>query len=69
MLSSSVLQHLVLHKAVLVCGGRDSLGRVLSVSGRELKQWIDGDRAAPVPVFNQAMRLVNDAYRRSRTGI
>ena len=65
MLASSVLQHLVLHKAVAVCGGSRSLGRVLNVSDLELRRWIDGHDAAPLPVFNRALRLVNASYRPS----
>ena len=69
-----MLQHLVLRKAVSVCGGDESLSRILNVSTEELRQWMEGTHPAPLPVFNQALRLVNDAYRkaasiRSREGI
>jgi hypothetical protein len=60
-----MLQHLVLRKAVSICGGDQTLSRILNVSIVELRRWLDGKDPAPVQVFNQAMRLVNDAYRRT----
>jgi hypothetical protein len=63
--ASSMLQHLVLRKAVSVCGGDETLGRILNVSTAQLRRWLDGKEAAPLRVFNEAMRLVNDAYRKA----
>jgi hypothetical protein len=66
--ASAVLQHLVLRKAVSVCGGdEETLSRILNVSIVELRGWMDGKGFAPLPVFNEAMRLVNDAYRKARS--
>lgn len=39
------------------------LGRILNVSIAELRHWKAGKAAAPLPAFNHAMKLVNDAYR------
>jgi DNA-binding transcriptional regulator YdaS (Cro superfamily) len=63
---SAMLQHLVLRKAARVCGGDETLSRVLNVSIAELRQWMEGKAAAPLAVFNRAMKLVNDAYRTAR---
>jgi hypothetical protein len=60
-----MLQHLVLRKAVSVCGSDETLSRILNVSTAQLRRWMDGIEAAPLPVFNAAMRLVNDAYRKA----
>ena len=57
----SLLQHLVLRKAVRVCGGEETLSRILNVATVDLRRWIDGRDAAPPPVVNEALRLVNDA--------
>jgi len=65
MAAPSVLQHLVLLKAVRVCGSGEGLSRVLSVPAFQLRRWIEGEDRAPLVVLNRAMRLVNDAYRRS----
>ena len=61
--TSSMLQHLVLRKAANICGGEGTLSRVLNVSTVDLRRWMEGKAAAPLPVFNEAMKLVNDAYR------
>jgi hypothetical protein len=58
-----MLQHLVLRKAASVCGGDETLSRILNVSRAELRRWMEGKAAAPLALFNQAMKLVNDAYR------
>jgi hypothetical protein len=58
-----MLQHLVLRKAASVCGGDETLSRILNVSMAELRRWMEGKAPAPLPTFNQAMKLVNDAYR------
>jgi hypothetical protein len=62
-----MLQHLVLRKAVSFCGGEESLSRILNVSTVELRRWIEGKEPAPLPVFNRAMRLVNDSHRKPGT--
>jgi hypothetical protein len=69
MTSSSVLQHLVLRKALSICGSDETLSSLLNVSAVDLRRWIDGKEPAPLPVFNEAMRLVNDTYRRAASGI
>ena len=63
----SMLQHLVLHKAASICGGDETLSRVLNVSLTELRHWMDGRAAAPLSTLNQAMKLVNDAHRAAGT--
>jgi hypothetical protein len=63
MAMSFVLQRLVMRKAVSVCGGDESLSRVLNVSVVQVRRWINGKDSAPLPVFNQTMRFVNEAYR------
>ena len=63
--ASSMLQHLVLRKAVSVCGSDETLSRILNVSTAQLRRWMDGKEGAPLPVFNEAMRLVNDTYRKA----
>ena len=63
MATSYVLHRLVMRKAVSVCGGESSLSRVLNVPVAQARRWIDGEDAAPLPVFNRTMRFVNAAYR------
>jgi hypothetical protein len=63
---ASVLQHLVLRKAASVCGSEAALSRILKVSGAELRSWMDGKAAPPLRIFNQAIKLVNDAYHAPR---
>lgn len=65
MTHSSMLQHLVLRKAVSICGSDETLSRTLNVSLAELRDWIDGKDPAPLAVINEAMRLVNEAYRKA----
>jgi len=65
MAHSFVLQRLVMRKAVKVCGGDESLSRVLNVPVVQMRRWIAGEDAAPLRLFNRTMRVVNDAYRRS----
>jgi hypothetical protein len=67
--SSSILQLLVLRKAVSVCGDDEALSHVLNVSRVDLRRWIDGEEAAPLAVFTAAMRLVNDSYRKAAAGV
>jgi hypothetical protein len=64
MAHSPVLQHLVLRRAVSICGSDETLSRTLNVSLAELRRWMDGKEPAPLTVFNEALRLVNDAYRK-----
>jgi len=63
MRSSLVLQLLVLRKALSVCGTETDLVRKLNVPGAKLRSWLAGDETVPLAVFNQAMQLVNHAYR------
>jgi len=65
MSSSSILQHLVLRKAVKVCGDDEALSHALNVSRVDLRRWIEGTEPAPLAVFTAAMRLVNDSYRKA----
>ena len=65
---SSMLQHLVLRKAARICGSDETLSRILNVSMAELGVWMEGKAAAPLVVFNHAMKLVNDAYRAAGNG-
>ncbi len=65
MVQSFVLQRLVMRKAVSVCGGDESLSRVLNVPVVQMRRWITGEDAAPLPLFNRTMRFVNQAYRKS----
>ena len=65
MVRSFVLQRLVMRKAVSVCGGEESLSRVLNVPVAQMRRWIAGEDAAPLPLFNRTMRFVNAAYRKS----
>ncbi len=62
---SFVLQRLVMRKAVSVCGGDEPLSRVLNVPVMQMRRWIAGEDAAPLPLFNRTLRFVNSAYRRS----
>ena len=67
MRSSLVLQLLVLRKALNICGTEELLERRLDVSKGELRGWLAGKEPVPLAIFNQAMQLVNRAYRmRSR---
>jgi hypothetical protein len=54
-----------MRKAVSVCGGDESLSRVLNVPIVQMRRWIAGEDAAPLPLFNRTMRFVNEAYRKS----
>ena len=62
-MTSSLFQHLVLRKAVAICGDDEALSQALNVSRADLRRWIDGEEAAPLAVFSAAMRLVNESYR------
>jgi hypothetical protein len=63
---ASVLQHLVLSKALSICGSDRGLSRILNVSTSELRRWVEGEALVPLTVFNDALRLVNDSYRDAR---
>jgi hypothetical protein len=65
MAQSLVLQRLVMRKAARVCGGDESLSRVLNVPVVQMRRWIAGEDAAPLRLFNCTMRFVNEAYRYS----
>ena len=69
MATSFVLQRLVMRKAVSVCGNDDHLSRVLRVPVAQVRRWIHGEDATPLPVFNQTMRFVNQAYTQSGLGV
>lgn len=66
MSTCSILQHLVLRRAAGICGGEETLSRILSVSLAELRHWTAGKAPAPLPIFLEAMKLVNDACHTGR---
>ncbi len=51
MAQSFVLQRLVMRKAVSVCGGDEPLSRVLNVPVVQMRRWIAGEDAAPLPLL------------------
>jgi hypothetical protein len=59
MADSFTLQHLVLRRASVACGGDEALNRILNVSAEDLRRWMEGKELAPPLVLNQALELAN----------
>jgi hypothetical protein len=56
--SSSILQHLVLHRAAIKCGSPEALSRMLNVPIEDLSRWTAVKAVAPDFIVEQAMDLL-----------